>query len=68
MLTPQEDLKANRTARLHHYGVSLSGVISYRLHGHGRLDQKCGIKIIICIFNDFIYCSEFIFCILLCIK
>ncbi|XP_021918069.1 spondin-1-like isoform X3 [Zootermopsis nevadensis] len=37
----KEELKANRTARLHHYGVSLSGVISYRLHGHGRLDQKC---------------------------
>ncbi|XP_023721830.1 spondin-1 isoform X3 [Cryptotermes secundus] len=37
----KEDLKANRTAHLQHYGVSLSGVISYRLHGRGRLDQNC---------------------------
>lgn len=50
MLTPQEDLKANRTARLQRYGVSLSGVISYHLHGHGRLDQNCGIIIMLFIF------------------
>jgi hypothetical protein len=61
MLTPQEDLKANRTARLQHYGVSLSGVISYRLHGRGKLDQNCGIKVMTCIFRDFIYCFEIMF-------
>ncbi|XP_069679173.1 spondin-1-like isoform X2 [Periplaneta americana] len=37
----KEDLRANRTARLQQYGVSLSGVISYNLQGSGRLDQNC---------------------------
>lgn len=55
MLTPQEELKANRTARLQRYGVSLSGVISYHLHGHGRLDQNCGIIIMLFIFSDLCY-------------
>jgi hypothetical protein len=59
MLTPQEDLKANRTARLQRYGVSLSGVISYHLHGHGRLDQNCGIIIMLFIFCDL--CSLLVF-------
>lgn len=55
MLTSQEELKANRTARLQRYGVSLSGVISYHLHGHGGLDQNCGIIIMLFKLSD-LYC------------
>ena len=64
MLTPQEELKTNRTARLQRYGVSLSGVISYRLHGHGKLDQNCGIIIILFIFSDLLSLSKYLFVLL----
>lgn len=64
MLTPQEELKANRTARLQRYGVSLSGVISYHLHGHGRLDQNCGIIIMLFIFSDLCSLSKYRFMLL----
>jgi hypothetical protein len=67
MLTPQEDLKANRTAHLQRYGVSLSGVISYHLHGRGRLDQNCGI-IIMLYFLCFVHYFDTAFCVLHCNK